>query len=226
MRNLVIHSADNTMENGIKAFFQRSDWHDVMDCARFDIDPTNDNDFYRVPSHKDYMVWQNAAKNLGSHIGRFEHAVIILDEHFKPSPGAGQIYADIERDMVTAGWPRERFEVIVIRPMMEAWLWTDDKSLQAAFGMGNFPTFRQQLVEEGLWTFGEWKPNRDGMKEVTARAMAAGWRLTKDILFTTVFSELQKEAVDHCIEPGFVLLRQTLQRWFPKEPPIAEGGAA
>ena len=226
MGDLAIHVADNSMDKSLKAFFERPDWPEVLDCARFSIDPTNPEDIFRIPKYKDHGVWKNAAKNLANHFGRFERTVIILDEHFDPSPGAAQIRADVEKDMLAAGWPRENFEVIVIQPMMEAWLWTDDDSVATAFGIASFAPLRNQFIERGLWNFGEWKPKPENMKEVTAEAMKAGWRLMRDILFTTVFSELQKEAVDQCIEPGFVLLRETLQRWFPKEAPIAEGGAA
>jgi len=221
MGDVVFHLADKSMEAGLRAFFRRSNWHTVLECARFEIDPKSDDDIFRVPRYKDGGVWKYAATNLGNHIGRFEHAVVILDEHFDPWPGAAQIRTDIEQNMLAAGWTRERFEVIVIQPMMESWLWTDDASVGAAFGIANFSALRNQWIEHGLWTFGEWKPKPERMKEVTARAMDAGWRMMNDSLFTTAFSEIHKEAVDQCIEPGFTQLRQTLQTWFPPN-----GGAA
>jgi hypothetical protein len=213
------------MEKGLRAFFKRSDWPAVLDCAEFQIEAESSDDIFRIPRFKDGGVWTNAGKNLGNHLGRFERALIILDEDFDPWPGAATIRTDIENEMLEAGWPRESFEAIVIQPMMESWLWTDNDSVAKAFGIANFAPLRNQFIAEGLWGFGQWKPKADKMKEVTARAMAAGWRLMKDVLFTTVFSELKKDAVDQCIEPGFVLFRQTLQRWFPKEPPIEERAA-
>ena len=213
MRDVVFHVSDKTMEAGLRAFFQRADWPDVLACARFDIDPQARDDIYRVPAHKDGGVWKYAASNLANHLGKCSHAVVILDEHFDPYPGAARIRADITQNMINTGWPTGSFEIIVIQPMLEAWLWADDVSTAAAFGVPDFPALRTQLVQEGLWTNGEPKPSR--MKDARDRAVAIGGRVTSNVLFQTVFSQLSKNALDRCVEPGFGLLRQTLQVWFP-----------
>ena len=219
MGDVVFHVADKTMEAGLRAFFQRADWHDVLGCARFDIDPQGREDIYRVPGHTDGGVWKHAATNLANHLGRCPHAVVLLDEYFDPFFGAAKIRTDITQNMITAGWPAGTFEVIVVQPMLEAWLWADDASTAAAFGVADFPALRTQLVREGLWTDGQAKPKE--MKRARDRAAAIGGRVTSVMLFQTVFSQLSRNALDQCIEPSFALLRQTLQNWFP-----ANGGAA
>jgi hypothetical protein len=224
MGDIVFHVADKSMEMGLRAFFGRPNWSSVLKCGEFQIDPTSSDDIFRIPKYNDGGVWKFAASNLANHFGRFDRAVVILDEHFDPWPGAAKIYTDIERNMLAAGWPRDRFEVIVIQPMLEAWLWAGDQFAGSAFGIADFSAFRYQLIAEGLWVLGQWKPN--DMKGARDRAMAAGGRLTSNILFNTVFEELTTEALDECNEPGFKLLRQRLQQWFPIVLAPVEGGAA
>ena len=213
MSDVVFHVADKTMEAGLKAFFQRVDWPAVLGCAKFSIDPANPDHIFRVPGYTDGGVWKHAATNLASHLGHFPHAVVLLDEYFDPFFGAAKIRADITKNMTSAGWPTGSFEVIVIQPMLESWLWADDASTAAAFGVADFPALRAQLVHEGLWTNGQPKP--DKMKDARDRAVAIGGRITSNVLFQTVFSQLSRDALDRCVEPGFMVLRRTLQNWFP-----------
>ena len=110
------------------------------------------------------------------------------------------------------------FEVIVIQPMLESWLWTDDAMTASAFGVAGMASLKAQLVSEGLWTIGKAKPERARMKEARNRAITIGGRLTVKVVFSTVFGYLSKRALDQCTEPGFLLLRETLRRWFPAAP--------
>jgi hypothetical protein len=213
MGDAVFHIADKSMEAGLRAFFQRPDWHALLGCARFQIDPVSTDDIFRVPRYKDGGVWKYAATNLANHLGRYDRAIVILDEHFDPYPGAAKIRADIEQNMCDAHWPADNFSVIVIQPMLEAWLWADDASTAAAFGVADFPALRAQLVDEGYWTGGEPKPH--DMKGARDRAVTIGGRITSNVLFQTVFGQLTGGALDHCVEPGFARLRQALRTWFP-----------
>ena len=112
MRPLVFHLADNTMVEGLKAFFRRDNWHSALDC-----------------------------------------------EH----------YADL----------------------------------------------RHRLTAEGLWPAGSPKPSE--LKAACDRAARLGGSKSGRTVFRNVFRAVSRRSLDRCEEPGFKLLRLTLQTWFPKQ---------
>lgn len=214
MRPLVFHLADNTMVEGLKAFFRRDNWHSALDCARFAIDPDSEQDFFKVPGENDQSVWKFAHEHLSPFRETHERSLVLLDESFDPSPGAAQIHADICRSLIQAGWDRARFEVIVIQPMLESWLWMDSDHVAKAFGCQDYAVLRDRLIAEGLWQAGNPKPSE--LKAARDRAARLGNSKSGRTVFRNVFSAVSRRAFDRCEEPGFKLLRQTLQDWFPK----------
>jgi hypothetical protein len=213
MRPLVFHLADNTMVEGLKAFFRRDNWHHALGCARFTLDPDSLQDFLKVPGENDQSVWRFADKHLAPFLETYQRALVVLDESFDPSPGAVQIHADICRSLAQAGWERERFEVIVIQPMLESWLWMDSDHVAQAFGCQSYASLRDHLVAEGLWAVGREKPTE--LKAARDRAAQLGRTKSGRTVFRHVFSAVSRRALDRCQEPGFQLLRRTLRTWFP-----------
>jgi FAD/FMN-containing dehydrogenase len=216
MRPIVFHLADKHMEEGLRAFFRRNNWHHALGCNRFDIDPGSSEDIFRVAGRADPSIWRNAGTHLKTHLATHEHAVVILDEDFDPYPGAVQIRQEISRDMREKGWADDRFVVVVIEPMLEAWLWADAVSTAKGFNVPSFDELRQQLIADGLWGDGDPKPSE--MKRARDRASRIGGRQTGSAIFRDVFTHLSSRGFDACAEPGFQLLRQTLRRWFPAQP--------
>ena len=115
------------------------------------------------------------------------------------------------------------FEVIVIEPMLEAWLWADAVSTANGFGVANFNDLKNQLVKKNLWNPDEPKPKAEQMKAARNLAAKIGRRSTGSPIFRAMFSSLSSRALNACIEPGFVLLLRTLRDWFP---PAPVGGVA
>jgi hypothetical protein len=122
MRPVAFHLADRQMEEGIRAFFRRPDWWHKLGCASFDIDADFDQDIFRNPLHKDSQVFLEAHNNLQVYKKSHAHAIVVLDEYFGGTPGADAIRARICGNIAQSGWPADSFEVIVIHPMLEAWL--------------------------------------------------------------------------------------------------------
>jgi len=215
MRPLFFHVADSTIGEGLKAFFRRENWHHALRCARFDLDPDSPEDIYQVPGEFDSAVWTSADEHLAPFRATHERAVVILDEHFDPWPSAAHIRDDICRDLTRAGWDRARFEVIVIQPMLEAWLWMDSDHVARAFGVEDYATLRGQLEKADVWTPGDPKPH--DLKGARNRAARLGGTKSGSVAFRHVFGAVSRRALDRCQEPGFMLLRRTLQTWFPPE---------
>jgi len=221
-RPLVIHMADNAMVEGLKGYFRRDPWHYALGCAPFALDPNSERDFLKVPGANDQAVWKYAHVHLAPFQATHERAIIMLDEWFGDTPGAAVIESDIEKNMLAAGWDRERFEVIVIQPMLEAWLWMDSDHIAKAFGWKDYGDLKKRLVEENLWNANEPKPH--ALKMATLRASKLGEIKKKSSrrTFANVFSAVSSRSLDRCSEPGFHRFRDTLRAWFPP----TEGGAA
>ncbi len=218
MRDVIFHLADEHMEKGLKAFFARGNWHYAIGCRRFAIDPSDENDIYRVPGHTDGGIWKHAANNLRPFREQYQYAVIILDADFEPHPSPQQLRADISADMIASGWPTDRFTVIVIEPELEAWLWSPNQTVATAFGHENFDQLRARLAAENLWDNGQPKPN--DLKRARDRAAKLGGKKTGGPIFKGVFSAISNRACNLCVEPGFKAMRTALQKWFP-----VDGGA-
>jgi len=219
-RPLVIHVADRQMQEGIGAFFLRADWHIKLACERFDFDPKNRSDLFRIPGCTDPGLYQGAGANLRAHQSTHAHAIVMLDSQFPGSPGTDDTAAEAIRAKVlgglqSVGWQRDAIEVIVIRPMLEAWLWTDSPHVEGVFGHNPPPSLRQRMRDAGLWPADAAKPT--DLKTATATAARWGGKKSDAALFKNVLGS--GRSLTGCIEPGFVLLRQTLKRWFPPEAP-------
>jgi hypothetical protein len=220
MRPLVIHMADNAMVEGLKGYFRRDPWHYALGCSPFALDPNSERDFLKVPGANDQAVWKYAHVHLAPFQATHERAIIMLDEWFDPTPGAAVLQREIEANMLGAGWVRERFEVIVIQPMLEAWLWMESDHVAKAFGWKDYNELRARLVQENLWNPGEAKPHE--LKKAAARASKLGKVKSGRRTFANVFSAVSSRSLDRCCEPGFHRFRDTLRAWFPP----TEGGAA
>ena len=215
MRPIVFHLADGHMEAGLRAFFRRDNWHYALDCRRFEIDAESPEDILRVGGCTDCGLWTRCYENLATHLRSHERAIVIIDEYFDPWPGAAKIREDISRQLLESGWQRERFEVVVIQPMLEAWLWVENDRVANAFGFSTFHDLRQMLHGAGLWDEGQLKPNPSKLKDARDLAARRGGRKIGKPIFCGVFEAMSSRAVNSCTEPGFALLRETLRRWFP-----------
>jgi hypothetical protein len=217
MRPIVFHLADNAMVVGLKGFFGRDNWHHALRCARFDIEPTSEQDFFKVPGRNDQSLWKSAHEYLRPFQRVYERAVVIIDESFDPSPGAQRIRADVKANMLSVGWEEDRFAVVVIEPMLESWLWMENDNVAKAFGVDDYTALRDTLIAEGLWDPGQPKPKATELKRALIRATKMGGKKSGRIAFSNVFEKVSSRALDNCTEPGFRLLRTKLQEWFPQQ---------
>jgi hypothetical protein len=222
MRPIVFHLADHHMAEGFKAFFKRNDWQFKLGCERFDFDPDDERELFRVGGCTDPALFASAHENLRLHQRTHQKAIVIIDAQFPGSPGtdgdgAAEIRQRILAKLHGSGWAEGRVEVVVIQPMLEAWLWSESDHVSAIFGVPNFADLRTTLVEKGVWVAGESKPQ--DFKEATALAGRIKQRVSGAALFRKVFTCAR--TLNGCSEPGFNRLRTTLQTWFP-----ANGGAA
>jgi len=222
MRPLVFHLADRQMYEGFRAFFKRNDWQFKLGCARFDFDPDDERDLFRIGGCTDPGLYDNAHENLRTHQRTHERAIVVIDAQFPGTPGTDDVAAAAVRERIlgnlhSSGWTNDRIEVVVIQPMLEAWLWSESDHVSAIFGVARYDDLRTNLVAQGVWEAGANKPSN--FKEATAIAARIKHQVSDAALFRRVFTCAR--TLNGCAEPGFNRLRTTLQAWFP-----VEGGAA
>ncbi len=124
MRDCVFLFADAEMQAAFQEFFSRQSFELTLETGPFSVDPAQD--FLRDAAGKDSGVYLRAHEFLRPYQTSHRHAVVVLDEKWEGSTGAGKIREDIRQRLRSSGWADERFAVVVIEPELENWIWQDN----------------------------------------------------------------------------------------------------
>lgn len=206
MRDCVFLVADSNMAHLIKGLLTRDQFHRSLQCGPFSFDPTND---LVVADEKDPGIYTRAHETLRSYESDWRHAMILLDEEWEGSPGSVAIKQKIEKNLIRTGWQRVRFEVIVIEPELENWVWIDSPHVSNAFGFRSFQQLRAYVTQEGFWLHGANKPARP--KEAVESALKASRLTRSSSRYLKIGAEV---SVRKCTDPAFHQFRSTLDEWF------------
>jgi hypothetical protein len=237
MKPLLILAADNECVATLRGFFERKECHKSLGCGPIQLAGVGfdcEKDIRIHPGH-DCGVWKDPQLVLLPEKNNYDKTLIILDEAWDGAPSAADIIADIEkRAEEEGGWQRDRFEVILIRPELEAWIWQRNVHVAEAF---EFPGADSELWEllniqalaldkrtkkhsfipfDGLndlpaWPKSDAKPrNPKGVVEAVSIHCRSGPA-------SGIFNEISsKVSVKGCVDEAFGKLRDTLRLWFPK----------
>lgn len=210
MRDCVFLLADGNMEAVFKSFLGRAQCHLSLRTRAIDFDPRTDI----VSGVNDPRTYTQAHELLRLYQRTHRHAVIVLDKEWDGSPPtADDIRNYIGRNMVACGWEAERFEVIVIEPELENWIWQDSPNVAAAFAYRGDQPLRQWMREQNppLWANGHAKPARP--KE----AVEAVLRMTRTPRSSAIYARVvERVSIRRCSDPAFALMCESLRRWFPE----------
>ncbi len=208
MRDVVFLLADNEMKSCFEGFFSREHYHQSLRCRRFDYE------LFQDPLSKDSELFYNAHTLLANHFHSHSRAIIVLDWQWNESDKTRvEIEQYIEKNMLSAGWLHERFEVICIEPEVDIWLFQDNDNFLNQFRYFNGPrALRKRLATDGKWAAGHPKPAEP--KEAIEHALFLGQSRSRSVLYKRVCS---KVSVRSCQDAAFNKLMTTLQRWFPQE---------
>lgn len=239
MKPLLILTADNECAATLRGFFERREFHNSLGCGPIRFGQTTfdcEKDIFVHPGH-DPGVWKDPHLVLLPERKSYDKALLILDAAWGGAPEDGQIVSDIEHLAQAQGkWQRERFEVILIKPELEAWIWQRNIHISDAF---EFPASSRELWEflnlQSLaldkrskkhyfvpvdelshqfpaWARNEPKPsNPKGVVEALSRHCRSGPA-------SGVFNEIaNKVSVTACEDRAFHKLSDALRRWFPRE---------
>jgi len=209
MRPCVFLVADETMRETFDAFLSRNGKHFSLGCRNFAFDPKED--LIVAIGKYDSGVYDCAHEYLAPYLETHEHAVAVFDRKYGTDRTADESRDHVIEEMLQSGWPRERFEVVVIDPELEMWLWTGTPHVKAAFRCQEEP--REWLAANNWWPAEAPKPPRP-KKAAEALVAHGGQRRFNKTLHREIVA---KSSVANCVDPAFGILRDALQRWFPPE---------
>lgn len=203
-RDIVFLLADAGMEQVLRGFLGRQQFHRSLRCGTFSFDPDED---IIVAATNDPGVYQTAREFLRPYERSHQRAVVILDADWEGSPGAAAIRDHIQQGLDGA-W--QYYAVIVIEPELEAWIMQDNPHLAQVFRCP--PDFRKILEGAGWWPADSAKPPRPKEALVYLR------KYHRTRAYNAEFGKLAALiSVRRCVDPAFGQLCDHLRTWFPEQ---------
>ena len=139
-------------------------------------------------------------------------AVVVLDAEWDGSPGSAAIKHHLTQQILATGWQHNRFQVIVIDPELENWIWQPSEHVARGLGFDN----RQQLMADPhlqqVWPEGQTKPTDP--KEILETLLRKRRIPRSSAIYKQITSQV---SVTRCQDASFQLLLETLRGWFPRE---------
>ena len=201
-QDLVVLAADKNMEFAVRGIVIRRESLRIREIdAKFLVHPKHD------PGCRG-----NPEVFLRPYCHSYRYALVLLDH--EGSGGEKRKREEIEEGIEAAlsknGWG-DRAAAIVIKPELEAWVWSDSSHVEEKLGWANRSTkLRDWLCENtDFWPAGHEKPTqpKEAMQEALYRAGRAR--------SSSIFEELAKAvSLKKCSDPAFAKLTGKLMEWF------------
>ncbi|MBI4478525.1 MAG: hypothetical protein HY651_00720 [Acidobacteria bacterium] len=199
--NLFILVADKDMEFGLRGILQRPLHLGIRKI---------ESKIFVHPNH-DPGVFRQCHELLRSQQRIAAHALAIFDRHGCGSESPREdLEHEVEMRLVQNGW-QDRSASIAIEPELEAWVWGEYPRVADLVGWPEQrESLQQWLTRQGLLLPGRAKPERP--KEAFEHTLYTLKKPKSPSLYFTLGNRLN---IDRCLDPAFLKLRSTLQRWFP-----------
>jgi len=166
-------------------------------------------DIFRHPRH-DAGVYHEAADFLATYQPpQYAHALIVLDQAWNGAPeDAASMRQAIGQGLQARGWATEAYEVIVMEPELECWVWASSPVVPDVLRT-TWDDIRALARQHAYWADGEMKPSQP--KEL----LEAILRQQRRPRSSAIFQDLARRVgLAQCQDPAFTLLRETLALWF------------
>ena len=166
--------------------------------------------FQRHPDH-DAGCLLRAHDFLRRECGRFQHALVMFDHEGCGSEARPReaLEQEVEQRLSRNGWG-DRASVVVVEPELEIWVWTHSPIVERELGWSErAPGLWEHLRAHGYLAPRQTKPQRP--KEAVEEALRLARKPRSSFLYQRLAS---KVTLAKCVDPAFVKLRATLQRWF------------
>ena len=212
MKVLLFFVADICIREAVAGLLGRDQIHHIIGCRQFAFDSRRD---IKVAAGKnDPGLYRHAKALLRPLVAEYRHAVVIIDEKWDGSPGAGAIEEQLRAHLADAGWSAGAALALVVCPESDVWLWSDSPHSATALGWTSWTELRPVLQRQGWLAPGQVKPEHP--KE------AAEWALKhcgrKAPRSAALYRQVASNAsVRRCEDAALRRLLNTLRAWFPAE---------
>lgn len=203
-KDLLLLTADKNMEHAVRGILART--HSLRICEiSFDI---------QVHPQRDPGCLREGHTFLGEQIGRYRHAIVMLDREGcgKERAAREALEAELEERLHSTGW-ETRAAAIVLDPELEIWVWSDSPEVEQALGWaGKKPDLRSALVANELLEVDEVKPTEPKGALIYALRKAGKPRSS------AIYYQIARNVgLKRCTDPAFKKLLELLRAWFPAE---------
>lgn len=163
---------------------------------------------YRHPA-RDAGVFHGAADFLVPFQRRYNHALVVLDCAWTGAPSDIDTLrkAVLER-MHKSNWSEGLCEVVAIHPELEAWVWAASPHVESVLRT-TWDEIYTLADRQGYWIKDQAKPHSP--KELLDTLLRQKGQPHSSRIFEALARQV---GLARCHDPAFVLLRDTLQRWF------------
>ncbi len=202
MKDLLILVADLDTENVLLGFLPRLERVCGTRPFTFDI---------QRHINRDPGCANESADFLRSFSGQYRHAMVVFDQE-----GSGQerrsrtdLEAAVERSLEANGWAAGTVAVVAIDPEIENWMWVNSPHISAALKWKR-PEGLYNWLAENAWL----KPEA-AKPERPKEAMETVLRVSRTPRSSSIYREIaDRVSFGGCIDPAFVKMLATLERWF------------
>ncbi len=204
-KDLVVLVADAQQETTIRALLDHRQGSLSLKAITYDV--------FRHPG-KDYGVFHRPHDVLNAcRPPRYQYALAVMDCAWGGSPGnAAHLRRNLLPRLNNLGWQAGQCEVIAIEPELEIWVWSRSPHVPQILRT-SWEEIHALAQQHGFWVAGAAKPHQP---KALLEALLQQQRRPRS---SAIFQELaRKVGLQGCRDAAFVLLRDTLQRWFRRQP--------
>lgn len=202
--DLICLVADKDMEQLITGLLSRTR---SLETDVFEVD-------IFIHPQRDPGCVNEAQSFLRPFLQQYAYALVLFDHQGsgRESVAPDALEHDLEQRLAANGWD-DRARVIVLRPELEIWMWSNSPHVDRILGWAErSPALREWLRTKGLLEPEAIKP-RDP-KEAMEQALREVHKPRSAALYRQI---AERVSFKGCIDPSFNRLRSILQAWFPPE---------
>lgn len=200
-QDLIVLAADLSMQRAIDEVLKR---HQALGTRRIEWKSIQQPNYDTAFLQRAHLTLQAQSRN-------YQHALAVCDRHgcAKPKLPREELEGIIEANLGQA-WD-DCAAAVVIDPELEIWFWADSPHVAGVIGWsGGMADLQRWLRTEKYLAEGAAKPANP------KAALHHALQLAKKQKSSSLFQSLAaKVSLQSCIDPAFLKLKETLQRWFP-----------
>lgn len=198
------------MEAAFEGFLSRTKFHQSLGCGPFDFDPRLD--IKVAAGDNDPGLYVRGHELLRPFQSSHRQAVVVLDAEWDGSPGAELIKQRLTERIRSTGWEDGTFQVIVIDPELENWIWQHNDHVASGLGFDNANALMIDADIQQAWPDDAFKPTQP--KE-TLEAVLEKKRIPRS---SAIYKKITSQvSVKRCQDGAFQELVKALRAWFPAE---------